>query len=167
LERHGLLKCFVKLNYNLRLNTMRTPKLWHFVTACVAAFATSLPVAAQQPATIAPPPPRLEPLEEGEPPAITIRKPDEQGQITEKRAPGGKITEIKVTTGNSTYYLKPNDPPDSVPGDAYYTMRAAQWEVLEFDLGPRPEQLQAEAAAAAANAPPPPGGSASAATAKK
>lgn len=79
----------------------------------------------------------MEKLEEGQPPEINIRKPEQQNSITEKRAPGGKVTETRVTSGKSTYYLKPNDQLGStLPGDTQSTInRGAQWEVKEFDLG--------------------------------
>jgi hypothetical protein len=128
---------------------MRTFEVRHIVIACIAAYAMPLQVCAQQSADIAPPPPQMQKLEEGEAPAVTIRKPEERSKITEKRAPGGKVTEVKVTNGKSTYYLKPNDPAGSAtPGDAQSNAtRAAQWEVMEFDLGRR-AQKEKEAQAA-------------------
>ncbi|WP_019139533.1 DUF2782 domain-containing protein [Noviherbaspirillum massiliense] len=121
---------------------MRTLKVWSLVLVCLAA--RPLIADAQQPDGKAPPPPQLENLEEGEEaPAITIRKPEGGSRSEEKRAPGGKVTEIKVSSGGSTYYLKPNDQAGSAaPGDIQGSMmRAAQWEILTFDLG-RPEQSQ-------------------------
>jgi hypothetical protein len=117
---------------------MRTNKAWHFIPASIAIYAISLTVAAQQP-------PKLEKLEEGEAPAVTIRKPDQKSKIQEKRAPGGKVIEAKVTSGGSTYVVKPNDPAGSaLPGDGQSnTMRAPQWEVKEFDLG-RPKAKEKE-----------------------
>lgn len=111
---------------------------------------------AQQAPASAPPPPRLEKLEEGEAPAITIRKPGNEAEITEKRAPGGKVTEIKVRSGNSTYYLKPNDPAGSaLPGDTESnSIRAAQWPVGEFDLGRKNQKQPPEQAQTLAPAPP-------------
>lgn len=69
------------------------------------AVATPLWATAQQPSDT---PPKLEPLQEGEEPAVTIRKEDGERQVTETRK-NGKVTEIKVKSGKSTYYLKPND----------------------------------------------------------
>jgi hypothetical protein len=96
-------------------------------------------------------PPVLEKLEEGEPPAITIRKPDTEKQITEKRQQG-KVTEVKVKSGKSTYYLKPADPAGrALRGDGQSDeIRAAQWPVLEFDMGVKKKKAAEEAAAAAA-----------------
>ena len=122
---------------------MRTQKAWHFIPACIAIIAIPLSAAAQQP-------PQMEKLEEGEAPAVTIRKPDQRSKIQEKRAPGGKVTEVKVTSGGSTYVVKPNDPAgSSLPGDGQSnTMRAPQWEVKEFDLGRRQAKEQEDSQAA-------------------
>jgi hypothetical protein len=96
---------------------------------------------AQQPATAsAPPPPELIPLDEGEPPAVTIKKPGDAqstgNSITEKRD-HGQTKEIKVQSGPSTYYLKPAaQVGSSVPGDAQSgPPTGAQWVVKEFDWG--------------------------------
>lgn len=120
---------------------MRTNKVWHVLAASIASYAMPLVVNAQQP-------PKLEKLEEGEAPAITIRKPEQKNKVQEKRAPGGKVTEVKVTSGRSTYVVKPNDPSGSaLPGDTQSnTTRPAQWEVKEFDLGRTKEQKEAVAA---------------------
>lgn len=123
---------------------MRTIKAWQFISACIAIQAISLTAAAQQP-------PKLEKLEEGEAPAVTIRKPDQKSKIQEKRAAGGKVTEVKVTSGGSTYVVKPNDPAGSaLPGDGQSnTMRAPQWEVKEFDFGRNKAKEQEDGQAAA------------------
>lgn len=122
------------------------------VAACVAACAIPLLAAAQQ----APTPPRLEKLEEGEAPAITIRKPDSERKVTEKRVQG-KVTEVKVQSGKSKYTLKPNAPAGSaLPGDAQSNVtRPPQWQVKEFDMG-RVKQQQAQQAGAASTPVPPP-----------
>ncbi|OWW20540.1 DUF2782 domain-containing protein [Noviherbaspirillum denitrificans] len=128
---------------------MRTFKAWRLAAAGIAIQAIALAASAQQP-------PQLQNLEEGEAPAVTIRKPDQKSRIQEKRAPGGKVTEVKVTTGGSSYVVKPNDPAGSAqPGDLQSnTIRPAQWEVKEFDLG-RPKTKEQEEAQAA-DVPPPP-----------
>ncbi|HYC41873.1 MAG TPA: DUF2782 domain-containing protein [Noviherbaspirillum sp.] len=117
--------------------------------AGIAIQAISLAASAQQP-------PKLEKLEEGEAPAVTIRKPEQKSRIQEKRAPGGKITEVKVTTGGSAYVVKPNEGAGSAqPGDLQSnTIRPAQWEVKEFDLGRPKTKEQEEAQAADVPAPP-------------
>jgi hypothetical protein len=128
---------------------MRTFQVWHIVAAHVAVYAISVPAGAQQPSPNVPPP-QLELLEEGEEPTITIQQSGPRQQISEKRAPGGRITEIKVTSGNSTYYLKPDDPAGG-PGNS---VRTAQWEILRFDL--RTPNETVEAAASTPLPPPPP-----------
>lgn len=99
----------------------------------------------------------MEKLEEGEAPAITIRKPDTEKKITEKREKG-KVTEIKVQTGKSTYYLKPNEPAGAaLPGDAQSNEnRGAQWSVKEFDLGRKKKGVKQPAAEPAEPIPPAP-----------
>ncbi len=128
---------------------MRPLKIWP-AAAYFAALAMPLFANAQQPSEI---PPKLEKLEEGEAPAITIRKPDSEQKITEKRQKGGKVTEIKVQRGKSTYYLRPNDAVGSVlPGDAQSSSRPPQWKIKEFDLG---GEQQAKKAVATQTPPPP------------
>ena len=138
-----------------RQHIMRTLKAWPMFAACIAAALPLASSAQQQSGNTAPPPPQLEKLEEGEDPAVTIRQPDSQrARTVEKRAPGGKVTEVQVTSGKSTYVLKANDSSGSaLPGDTQGSfLRAPQWEVLQFDLG-RPnegkEAKEAEAAQAA------------------
>lgn len=110
---------------------------------------------AQQPASDAPP--KLEKLEEGEAPAITIRKGDGQAKITEKRE-GGRVTEATVQSGKSTYTVKPSDqqPGNAQPGDAQSGARAAQWKVLEFDLSGRVKNTAEPEGTQADNRVPPP-----------
>jgi hypothetical protein len=139
---------------------MRTFKLCHTIPACIAFFATPLVVHAQQQAANAPPPPQLERLEEGEASGVTIRGSGEQGRIVEKRAYGGRVTEVQVTSGKSTYYLKPNAP----AGSAAYSdtqgnsLGAAQWRIGEFDLRRSDEAKTSEPAQGGPSAPPPPTG---------
>jgi len=108
--------------------------------AAAAGFASPLVLAQAAPAATAPPPPELQTLEEGEPPAVTIRKPgEEQGSgnsITERRD-HGQTKEVKVKSGPSTYYLKPKEQlGSSTPGDAQSgPPTGAQWQIKEFDWG--------------------------------
>ena len=119
---------------------MRKLTLWSVISACVAAAAMAPAAAQQTKQEVDGKPPKLEKLEEGEAPAITIRKPGGERKITEKRAQG-KVKEVKVQSGKSTYYLKPNEPVGSaLPGDAESSsMRAPQWQVMEFGQ-PKPTQ---------------------------
>jgi hypothetical protein len=123
---------------------MRTFQLWPLVAACTT-FIGILPAAAQQAASNAAPP-QLEILEEGEEPAITIRRPEQKRSISEKRAAGGRVTEIRVESGNSTYYMQPDRVGDNQAGG----LRGPQWEIFQFDL------KQTDEAAKAADVPPPP-----------
>jgi hypothetical protein len=146
---------------------MRISRVLIIATAGIAAYAMLLPAGAQQPAPGAPPP-KLEKLEEGEPPAVTIRGADSERNISQKRDQG-TVTSVKVKSGSSTYYLKPNTPAGSaVPGDAQSNMsRAAQWQVLEFDWNSDPEKAREAAAAQTAAVPPPPPAAPAASTKKK
>jgi hypothetical protein len=102
-------------------------------------------------------PPKMEKLEEGEAPTITIRKPETEKKITEKREKG-KVTEVKVQTGKSTYYLKPNEAPgNAMQGDAQSNeTRGAQWSVHEFDLGRKKKAARQAADVPAEPIPPAP-----------
>lgn len=134
--------------------SMRFFRFWQLAGMCLIAPAAQLPAFAQQADKNAPP--KLEKLEEGEPPAITVRPPASgKATVTEKRGPGGKRTEIKITSGNSTYYVKPDDPAGAVqPGDAQgLGNRPAQWQVMTF--GPT-EPPKAKEGGAAVPVPPPP-----------
>ena len=117
-----------------------------------------MPVHAQQlrERAEAPPPPQLERLEEGAAPAVTIPGGGQpERSITEKREQG-RVTEVEVRTGRSTYVVKPLNPGGSaLPGDTQAnTNRAAQFKVKEFDLSkpedlkpqPQPQAIQAPAA---------------------
>jgi hypothetical protein len=131
---------------------MRAAKVSTMITLAAAACLA-------QPWAVAQEPPRLEKLEEGEPPAVTIRGGAEaERQITETRD-RGKVTSVKVKSGQSTYYLKPNEPAGSaLPGDTQSNVnRGAQWQLMEFDLSrPRdPKDEAAQAAAAQQPLPPP------------
>jgi hypothetical protein len=81
-------------------------------------------------------PPKLEKLEEGEPSSLKIGKPAPQQKVTETRDDNG-VKEVKVQTGASTYYVKPNqEVGTSLPGDVQSVHNhGAEWKVFEFDLG--------------------------------
>ena len=118
--------------------SMPTTKLWTIVALSFSAYAMPQFAHAQDANT---PPPKLEKMEEGEPPAVTIRKPQGEKKITESRKQG-KIKEVKVQSGKNSYYLKPNEPAGSaLPGDAESSAnRGAQWQVMEFGQ-PKPAKI--------------------------
>lgn len=129
-----------------------------FALATILVLQAGIQSAHAQPNDVAPPPPQLEPLEEGEAPSVTINAPQTpQTGVAQKRAPGGKIIETTVTTGNKTYYLRPNDQMGSAAsGDMQgSSTRAAQWEVLNFDFRSEKEKQNAADAASRTPAPPP------------
>lgn len=111
---------------------MRKPIFLTLAALSVFALLTAVPASAQAPATANTPPPKLEKLEEGEAPAITIRQPSTASEITESRGPGGEIKEIKVKSGGSTYYLRPRSSTATAVGDNVST---PQWVIHEFDAG--------------------------------
>ena len=81
-------------------------------------------------------PPKLDIIEQGSDTPITVTPPKTGGaKITEKKE-GGRVTEVKVKSGKSSYTMKPNIPAGNAqPGDAQSgAVRAPQWTVLEFDL---------------------------------
>lgn len=136
---------------------MYTIKSRHIAAACVAAYVTALPAGAQQAAGNASQPQQLERLDEGEVPEAPVQAPQPpRSIITEKRAYGGRVTEIEVQSGKSRYYLQPNPQGGSaLPGDTDSNrMRAPQWRIGEFDL--RRGDDAKRAAEAAATVPPPP-----------
>jgi hypothetical protein len=134
---------------------MRTFKYCSVIFSCIAVYASPLPATAQQGAADAMPP-RLEKLEEGEVPATPSSDPEENARIIEKRE-RGQVTSIRVQSGNSTYYVKPNTPVSSAfSSDAQNNAtRAAQWQILQFDWNREPEKSMEAAAQAATIAPPP------------
>ena len=95
-------------------------------------------------------------LDETDEPAITIRKPDINAEIVERRN-GGMVDEIKVTSGPSTYYLYPNGKngvPDSFESGL---VRPALWKVGEFDVTERKKKIGDESDPMSSDAPPPSG----------
>lgn len=103
-------------------------------------------------------PPKLERIEEGSDTPITVTpQASQQKKITEKKE-GGRVTEVQVKTGKSSYIMKPNVPAGNAqPGDGQSSaIRAPQWQVLEFDLGRKKKNTEPrEDETPAAPAPPP------------
>lgn len=81
-------------------------------------------------------PPKLEKLEDSEPPSIKVGKPAPTQKITETSDNSG-AKEVKVQTGGSTYYVHPDQQVgNSLPGDVQSVHNhGAEWKVFEFDLG--------------------------------
>jgi hypothetical protein len=102
-------------------------------------------------------PQKLEQIEEVDNPVTVSSKPSPQTKIVEKRE-GGRVTEAKVTSGGSTYTVKPNTPVGSaLPGDAAgMANRGPQWTVFEFDVLSKKKKRSAEEAEKEDGPPPPP-----------
>ena len=78
----------------------------------------------------APPPPKLEKLEEVTEADIKVLKPKTENLKMKERKEGGVTKEVEVTSGKSTYVVKPNPAPTGTrEGDA---VRPAMWKVKEF-----------------------------------
>jgi hypothetical protein len=136
--------------------TMRLLKFLPAIAVCLSPLWAVAQQAAPGPGST---PPRLETLQEGTPPDIPILKPEGGATTTEQRDNSGKVREIKVQSGNSTYYVKPNDQPGtSVPGDAESNAtRPAQWKIFDFDFGGRSKaNKELDAVQTLEPAPPPP-----------
>jgi hypothetical protein len=134
---------------------MPTSKLWPLCALLL--LGQSALVSAQTAQTASPTvspgaaPPQLEQIEEGSDVPITINaKPAPKTQVSEHREQG-QVTEVKVTSGGSTYYLKPNPPTDT----ASSTNRGPQWRIMEFDLGSK-KKKQSNEEVPEDTAPPPP-----------
>ena len=131
---------------------LRTPVISASLTLGLLACA-GLASAQQKPSEA---PPKLEVIEQGADAPITVspaRKPG--AKITEKKE-GGRVTEVQVKSGKSSYTMRPNVPAGNAqPGDAQSSaIRAPQWTVLEFDLN-RKKKIDKEGAPVQADAPPP------------
>ncbi|KAF3997369.1 hypothetical protein [Glaciimonas immobilis] len=127
---------------------MNNLKVWPMATIAalfIAAFGASVTptVLAQQsadparPTGLAPPPPEMQHLEEGEKPAISIEKEQKapEGSITQQRQQG-VVTDIKVNSGGSSYHIIPRKSVDADNTSA----NGAQWVIKEFDWGQKKEK---------------------------
>jgi hypothetical protein len=138
---------------------LRTSPLWNIVSLCLIAHAgAALAQSAPTPAKQSEAPPKLDTIEQDRrpPPTINATPKSAKGtKITEKKD-GGRVTEVKVQAGPSTYTMKPNTPAgnaqvnDVQNGNA---IRPPQWTILEF--GPGKKKPVAEGAEATVDAPPP------------
>lgn len=101
-------------------------------------------------------PPKLEKIEEIGDDSITVTaKPTPERQITEKRE-GGRVTEVKVKSGPSTYTVRPNNTTGTaLPGDAVGSAnRGPMWTVKEFDIGKKKKKTTEEDGTHDSDAPP-------------
>ncbi|WP_293776146.1 DUF2782 domain-containing protein [uncultured Oxalicibacterium sp.] len=126
---------------------MRTSRFWSLLTLSAAVLAAPAVVNAQTnkaESANTPPPPQTMRLEEGEAPAVTINPPSTEKKITEKNELG-KVKEVKVQTGRTTYYGKPIEPAGGMRGDAQSdNTQPVQFKVGEF--GPPKDKEAAEPA---------------------
>ncbi len=139
---------------------LRTSPLWKILSLCLVAHAGTVlaqttPAPAPAPAEA---PPKLEIIEPDRRPRPTINatpKSAKGTKITEKKT-GGRVTEVKVESGPSTYTMKPNTPAGNAQvGDVQSgnAIRPPQWTILEF--GPGKKKPPVEGADATVDAPPP------------
>ena len=128
-----------------------SPKLLSICLLACASYAN-----AQQTPSAAPP--KLERIEEGSDTPITVTpQTRNQNKIVEKKE-GGRVTEVQVKSGGSTYTMKPNVPAGNAqPGDGQSSaIRAPQWEIMQFNLGQKKRTEPREDDTPAAPVPPPP-----------
>lgn len=109
---------------------MYKSKVWQLLAISLALLPFSIHA---QPATrvVAPAPPELQKLEEGETP--TQKQQSKKNSITDKREQG-RVSTTEVQQNGNTYYVKsPSQAGTLTPEDG--PPRGAQWQVMEFDLG--------------------------------
>jgi hypothetical protein len=148
-----------RLAFSFQRNIMRTLRFPLLFIVCAAVLAAPVSAGAQQSQSKnqdAPPPPKMEKLEEGEPPAVNIREPKNKQTIKERRSPDGQVKEVTVTKGKNTYTAKPVVRPGSaLPGDAQSPQsRPAEWQVYEFKNKKKPKEAEIQDAPPPAVAPP-------------
>jgi hypothetical protein len=99
-------------------------------------------------------PPKLERIEPGSDVPATTIPPRGGTQIKEKKQ-GGQVTEVEVQAGPSHYTMRPNTPAGNAqPGTAEAgSVRAPQWQVLEFDLNRKRKQGEAGSGESAGQSP--------------
>lgn len=96
-------------------------------------------------------PPKLEPIDDVNDTPITVTAKPAQKNSIEEHKEQGRVTEVKVTSGPSTYYLKPNNQQESgIPGR---NVSGPQWRIMEFG---GKKKTVAEDEPDAAPVPPPP-----------
>lgn len=125
-----------------------------FLRLSVLPFALLTGFAWAQQATTTQQQPPTERIEPGSDVPTTNIPPRRGTQIKEKRANDGTVTEIEVQSGKSHYIMRPNTPAGNAQaGDAQSSaFRAPQWQVMEFDIGPKKQAAGEDASAAPAAA---------------
>lgn len=145
---HFLLRSFMRF-------FMGFSKAWPAIIVLTTIGTTPFAAHAQE-ATARTTPPVLERLvEDASDKAAAPPRTSAPASTTEKRAPGGRVTEIRVSNGGSTYYLRPQSPASTAlsAGEG----RTTQWNVLNFELpgSAKPERSVSDATAPAPVPPPP------------
>ena len=137
---------------------MLTSSIRFVAAACIATWVL-LPSAHAQSAQQQSQSSKPEKMDEADASAQASEPHKPQREITEKRE-RGNVTEVKVQSRNSTYYLKPSDAAGAPrPTDNQRNLQGAQWRVMQFDWGKRKENKKPDAAQAGtpqADAPAPP-----------
>lgn len=77
-------------------------------------------------------PPKLEPLEEGVKPTVTISDPSQQKSTIREKKINGETEKVKVSTKGSTYYLEPKGNASNINESE---TRVPKWKVKEFGVG--------------------------------
>lgn len=133
---------------------LRTPALLTSFALCLLAHA-GIASAQQKPSEA---PPKLDIIEPGSDTPITVTPPKTGGAKISEKKEGGRVTEVKVKSGKSSYTMKPNIPAGNAqPGDGTASaFRAPQWTVLEFDLNKKKKKTDTDNVPDTATAPPPP-----------
>lgn len=129
---------------------MRLSTIW---PALILALSNAALAQAQAPSDA---PPKLDKIDEIDTPITVSNKPKEKS-VSEKRDNSGRVTEVKVKSGPSTYTVKPKNTTTStaLPGDAAgMANRGPQWTVMEFDLGKKKTKQKEDEGDD--NVPPPP-----------
>ena len=126
----------LKYGYHFQSTHKQTMRRLRFQTIAAVVALAAVPLYSVAQEKTAPTPPGLQRIDEGEQPAVTIRQPQSEKEITEKRD-HGQVTEIKVKSGKSTYYLRPNNQiiGGTASGSASNSVVPPEWVVHEFDLG--------------------------------
>ena len=103
-------------------------------------------------------PPKLDRIEKDSATPITVTPQQRSGSGINEKRDGGRITEVEVSTGGSSYTMKAAAPGTvTQTGDASgSTLRPPQWKVMEFDLFKKKQKDGEEPDAGRASAPPPP-----------